>query len=1139
MGQVMRIRPDVRALASFLSALALTGFGAPDIVWTLPKMRSAPVLDGRLGEDEWRDAVENCRFFDLGSTVAFSADARVWIGRDDAAFYLAAKFDKGPYPIKRDARSSRGGGAYNDDSLEFDFIPDAGEARPLVYHCAVNANGVISGTGSRGNVPVVWNPSCKVACEELADHWTIELMIPLSDLGFTAENASRHAIRIIRNWKRVGKEWGFQSTLEPGCKAFRAVKTAPRLVFDDAAPSVQAEIEPPTGSQGYPVVLRLGNPTSVPLALNASVVGKARESQPTTLVRSVTLAAGEQVKLQMGGIASPEELVNLEVAVSTADGSRTYYVRTIDFQCAGPAPQWIKPGATGGGAVFKTAYYPSYDKMVVSLDASSVKPRPSAFDATLTLLDGRNAALATVTRRIGADGKLENFIWTVPDLRERTRKSGSADYRVVLSAPDVRGCAATNDFVRQVFEWEGNGLGKSAAIPEPFVPIEADVTARTVRTVCKCHVLDELGLWKDVRVTMTKDEYGAESAPTGPFGAMAAPMRLEAMKDGRTTRIAGRGLAFVETAPTCVRTVAEFDGPVAGRSSAAWEIDGQMTWTLDLERGAVDALRLVIPMDGRETALLHACTDGLRINYADEIPAGHGRVWDGSRLGSNGLIGDYRPYVWVGGPVAGLAVYGDNDRGWQTGGAPCQEIVREDDGTVSLVLNLVSKPLTVDVPRTIRIGFLATPVKPMEEGWRGRPVGRLVGSCFAWGAHVTATDFQTFDPTDSFWKAMAETRRTGKRDRGFIESYLGKVPPAAEAGSEKQRKYVERLRREFNAGMWHAECAHRDGEALVFYTNGRGIATGVEPGYTFQDEWTLAPFRVRKRSAFGGLAYSMDPAPSLLDYQVWCFRRMLDSGACDRIYWDDIFLSPNYSLVGTDAYVTSEGIQPACGIFRMREQVRRTAVMQKELGYDPRHNWIHMTSTALAPVSAFAGIHYDLEDAHAPTSMQERYSRAFLLAGTAGRQFGVQTALLSFYDASDKRLARTIERSNTGVDLTFELYWQRGPKSYHALLGKIRDWGYGKDGTKVWNWWDGTRYPVAVRGSETSSVAMARNGRALIVVSNWGDGADVEIGPDASRLGLPKGFAAKDFETGARLPTEDGVITVHIDKGDFAIVACE
>ena len=116
------------------------------------------------------------------------------------------------------------------------------------------------------------------------------------------------------------------------------------------------------------------------------------------------------------------------------------------------------------------------------------------------------------------------------------------------------------------------------------------------------------------------------------------------------------------------------------QTSQTFDVDGLMEWRLTLKPGHYEPFSLVIPMKASEATLMHACVDSARNNYAGRVPAGEGRVWDSSKAGGrDSIIGDYVPYVWVGGTLRGICVCGENDKGWEIGNQPCQEIVREAD----------------------------------------------------------------------------------------------------------------------------------------------------------------------------------------------------------------------------------------------------------------------------------------------------------------------------------------------------------------------------------------------------------------------------------------------------------------------------
>ena len=228
--------------------------------------------------------------------------------------------------------------------------------------------------------------------------------------------------------------------------------------------------------------------------------------------------------------------------------------------------------------------------------------------------------------------------------------------------------------------------------------------------------------------------------------------------------------------------------------------------------------------------------------------------------------------------------------------------------------------------------------------------------------------------------------------------------------------------------------------------------------------------------------YDLDPVASYRDYAVWCYKEMIETGACNYIYWDDVYMSGNFDLVpGSDAYRRADGaIQQANGVFNMRELIRRTAVMQTECGFESRFNWVHMTNTAVAPFCSFAGVNYDWEDIKGDKPLQESYPLDYMQALTCGRQMGVRVAVMGYFsikDRNDPKL-RWLEHTGTGACLVHEVQWTRVPE-WRMRNDQLTAWGYRDPDTKVWNYWDeDVPFPVDVRGCENGALAMSRNGEA-------------------------------------------------------------
>ena len=79
--------------------------------------------------------------------------------------------------------------------------------------------------------------------------------------------------------------------------------------------------------------------------------------------------------------------------------------------------------------------------------------------------------------------------WDVPPL-------GEGEYEVALTLERGDCPSIVHPFVRHVFAWEHNRLGKSDVVVEPFTPIK--VHGQTLSTILRKHTLGTLGLWDQV-----------------------------------------------------------------------------------------------------------------------------------------------------------------------------------------------------------------------------------------------------------------------------------------------------------------------------------------------------------------------------------------------------------------------------------------------------------------------------------------------------------------------------------------------------------------------------------------------------------------------------------------------------------------
>ncbi len=548
-------------------------------------------------------------------------------------------------------------------------------------------------------------------------------------------------------------------------------------------------------------------------------------------------------------------------------------------------------------------------------------------------------------------------------------------------------------------------------------------------------------------------------------------------------------------------------------------------------------------MDNAAAPLFHTCTDGIRFNYGGSIPAGEGVVWDGGKCPRNSIVGTYVPYIWLGGNSRGISLFGENDKNWSRSETiPCQQLIRQGN-TVNLVLNLIAEPVRITEKRDIVIGFEATPVKPMPENWRKWNAwswygnGQIdqfdfrchfMGSCYYWGAPTACADIYPLNEDLSYWQELGNVRKTGQPPRNFMDEWLRKYPLPGKPGSSEYNRDYETYKNHISGGFhMTAQAGNRPAsDPIMFYTNARGVRWDTREGQTFADEWHRNPFIQRNFKWLSSTAYDMDPVASFRDYAVYWYRKMLDSGACDLIYWDDVFMSANFNTVATGAYYLPDGsIQPSSGIFNMRELIRRTAVMQAEMGR-PALNMVHMTNTAIAPICAFAGMNYDWEDHNGHRDFQDRYTREYIRALSIGRQFGNFPVVLAPISGTPEQIA-WCERTATGVMLTHEVRWTHSSrKHYWSALKKLYDFGYGNDGVRAYNYWD-AGFPLKIEGPEHSALVLAKDGQAMLVLCDYGGGGEYRV---------ESGGQAVNLETGEVLKSQHGTITAPLKKHDYIMI---
>jgi len=744
---------------------------------------------------------------------------------------------------------------------------------------------------------------------------------------------------------------------------------------------------------------------------------------------------------------------------------------------------------------------------------------------------------------------------------------GVYEITLTVAGGDGRQLEIKRSFERKRFAWENAKLGLDRVVIPPFTPLTVDETIPVVGCVLREHQLDGSGFWKQVLSQghpLLSSPMRVEAETEGNVYVARGGKVVFTEKASDCVR----GNAAWVAGPVRGRTefMFDYDGLM------------KLTLRLDPTSNRVDALRLVIPMKSGETWLMHPVTDLLRFHYAGRIPKGagtlwdyggktntvrytdsgkpdaDGKVWDSRHVGRHQLPGPFVPYIWLGGPERGICWFAENDRDWSLDPQrPALEIRRQGD-TTSLIVKFVTRPVVFKRPRTITFGLMATPAKPMPETpvnfrrwFPGAQVTNteqvvnfgFMGACYYWGAAGPCYAFYPAFKNFSLYDEFARLRKGGTADLAYTENWLKQFSaPGFQPHLVTYRNHINWSLRFLDKGAWGSQTETGRTGWVIPYANARAINWGEEAA-TFMDEWStidiadprwpgeerfvrakdgvcrLAAYgKVSKPGETSGIAYATDPVSSWQNMVLAYHKQMLDTFA-DGIYYDDYFLSPNYTPTGP-GYVDEDGsLRPGVNIFGFRELAKRTAVMQYGLGRRPLV-FIHMTNANIVPVLSFGTILLDHEwrdqGEFLDKDCQERLSldgdTSLLLAQSTGLQSGCLSVWHNLFHGDGR-----ITRSALGVSLTHEIkcgLWYG--KLHERTTAILANFGYGLPDCRVWRYWDGAQ-PLQTAGVPVKTLVLARGGEALVIVASYGPGGGVCFNLDRAALGLSGDLVAVNAET--------------------------
>lgn len=427
--------------------------------------------------------------------------------------------------------------------------------------------------------------------------------------------------------------------------------------------------------------------------------------------------------------------------------------------------------------------------------------------------------------------------------------------------------------------WLGNDLGKTDQVLPPWPPLR--VTGDSVYMWGREYQLDDTPLPAQV-VSQGR-----------PLLRSPVVMMIGSGGEKALLRFANAG-AFSGSDAVVHRVYKSSTGQLTCRASCRVEFDGFMRVDLELipaKSAEMDSLELVLPFSAQAGTLYHHA---------------NGTWTDLSDAGGTGAVGwrktlPFVPYVWIGSEQRGLAWFCESNWNWSNADENRVLKIVHSDAGVDLRISFIDTKTTLTEPMRLTFGFMATPVKPMPDGWRD------------WRqAFISALRLERFAKRG--WNAP------GCRNIGVLwHNHVGRFSYLPADALQMQQK-VQLLR-------------DHDWETLLSYFALDYTQTETPDYEKMEREWRRHPYR---EGSFGdGTFGAVCNASNWSDFLVWAIDKTMDETGTDGVYFDLSY--PDFCQ--SSAHGCGPGRYP---LFATRELQKRVYALVKQkrgpAGFVYNHN---------------------------------------------------------------------------------------------------------------------------------------------------------------------------------------------------------
>jgi hypothetical protein len=601
---------------------------------------------------------------------------------------------------------------------------------------------------------------------------------------------------------------------------------------------------------------------------------------------------------------------------------------------------------------------------------------------------------------------------------------------------------------------------------------------------------------------------------------LAGPMVLRLSIGGQRFALVPNAVDVVSSNPHDV-TIQAVGEPYPGLHvlvTTRVEFDGVAMVTVVLSPEVpIDVDGLDFEVDVRANAatrMLKFQTSDIRVQKRDQPiqPS-----YAGPFLNAIGLADGERSFWW----------FADDAVGWIWNGSTVSEVTPIASDRIRIRKRLIGARHRVSAPMTMRMNFLATPVRELGSSWRRE----------RFTAGVSTAE-GTVGRIQGWWStAFAHTALP------FTEpplSVLQQIPAGDSAnypGLETNRFYLERNLGKgiFSLPYFSAHCLSEIDPMLAarraqWEVDPPFVVMSVDPSYPTAFEKPVLSHR--------SLAYG--------DYVLDRLALEIDKLGMPGIYLDHAPImdskNPNH------AWVDSNGrTQPATDILGMRSFLKGIRTLFQLKG-QPGYLFVHASNSELIPAYTFAtGIADGEHFRHRLVNVD--YIGSIPLDQTriqhAPGQYGVRNVWIPQFEkwkASDPSwLGSAAERRAYRNFMTLVLlhdaeFWPVYiPQNERLGILSALD-GFGVSGATFHGYWSAAPYATTSRSQAAVSL-YRRAEKVLLVVGNLATSAQtVDVRVSLAAAGLPAGATARLVPDGTALPFASGRLDVSIPARDFALI---